>query len=196
MGLFLFVAAGILTGMLVSWRRAGKVSLAGAAFVRGLWLPVAGFLLDGLFSWFPAFALRFAAPITCASYLCILAFLYLNRAERLPALLMAAGSLSNFLVIACNGFRMPVSPRVLAMFPGLTAEAVYAEKARYFVAQDGAVLYVLGDVIPVPVRALGAMISVGDLLLGVGLLLFIVRVLTQTAPRRRGAADGREKAAL
>ncbi len=179
MSLFIFVLAGILIGVLANWRSGRRNSLEGVYALHGLWLPIAGLLLDGSFSYLPDFTLRHAGIITCTGYLCIFAFLYLNREKRFPAILMAVGSMSNFLVIAANGFRMPVSPAALAMYPGMTAEAVYAKKVNYFIAQHGANLYYLGDVIPVPLRAVGGFISVGDLMLGFGLLLFIVMVFTQ-----------------
>lgn len=177
--LFAFVLVGIVAGLVMNWRRGKKNHLQGVSRIRGLWLPLAGILLHGSFSFLPGFALRYAAVITTTDYLCILAFLFLNRQRKVPAALMASGSLSNFAVIAANGFRMPVSPAALAMYPGMTPEAVYAQKVNYFIAQNGANLYLLGDVIPVPLHGLSAFISVGDLFIGSGLMLFIMWVLTR-----------------
>ena len=177
--LFAFILAGILIGLLANWRHGKKNDFQGISRIHGLWLPIAGVLLHGSFSFLPNFALHYAGIITCTGYLCIFSFLFLNRKKKLPIAFMAAGSLSNFSVIAANGFRMPVSPASLAMYPGMTAEAVYARRVNYFIAQNGAHLYFLGDIIPVPLRTLGGFISVGDLLLGFGLLLFIVWVLTE-----------------
>jgi len=176
--LFIFILAGMIIGLVMNWRRGKKNTLEGISHLHGLWLPVAGLLLDNSFSYLPDFALHYAGIITCASYFCVLCFIFLNHEKKLPAVFMAAGSLSNFAVIAANGFRMPVSPAALAMYPGMTAEAVYAKKVNYFIAQNGANLYYLGDIIPAPLRTLGGFLSVGDLLLGIGLLLFIVWVIT------------------
>lgn len=176
--LAVFVLAGIVIGLVKNRVQGTHLSFSEVSKLRGLWLPIAGVLLDGSFSFLPKFALRYAAVITCTGYLCIFAFLYLNRQFKLPTALMAAGSLSNFLVIAANGFRMPISPAALAMFPGMTAQAVYARRVNYFIAESGANLYALADIIPVPLRRLGAFISVGDLVLGLGILLFLVAVIS------------------
>ncbi|NLJ30823.1 MAG: DUF5317 domain-containing protein [Clostridiales bacterium] len=176
--LFLFVVIGIIAGFVKNRVQGLHFSFSEISNLRGLWLPIAGVLLDGSFSFAPRFALRYAAIITCTEYLCIFAFLYLNRRYRLSCALMAAGSLSNFLVIAANGFRMPVSAAALAMFPGMTAQAVYARRANYFIVQGRANLYFLADIIPVPVRGFGAFISVGDLVLGVGIMLLLIAVIS------------------
>lgn len=186
--LFAFVLAGIIIGFVLNRRGGKKTHLQGVSSIRGLWLPLAAVLLHSTFTFLPGFALHYAAVLTSTGYLCILAFLFLNRKRKVPAALMAAGTLSNFAVIASNGFRMPVSPAALAMYPGMTPEAVYLQKVNYFIAQNGANLYLLGDVIPVPLRSLGGMISVGDLLIGFGLLLFIVWLLTQEEQVEAAAA--------
>lgn len=177
--LFFFALAGVLIGLAVNRGRV-RYALEGATRIHWLWLPVLGALLDSSLRWLPpGLTLPYAAPVTCAAYLCILAFLFRNRAEAVPAGMMAAGALSNFCVIAANGFRMPVSPAALAMYPGMTPEAVLARRVNYFVAVNGANLYYLGDVIPVPFRGLDGFLSVGDLLLGVGLALFLIAVMTR-----------------
>ncbi|MDF2632370.1 MAG: hypothetical protein K0Q85_966, partial [Caproiciproducens sp.] len=100
----------------------------------------------------------------------------------LPVLLIAAGTICNYSVIALNHFRMPVSPAALAMYPGMTPEAVYAKKVNYFVATNGAKLYFLGDVIPVHLKRVGGFFSIGDVLLGFGIMIFIISVLTKKHP--------------
>jgi hypothetical protein len=176
MTLFLFVLAGILIAAMRG-RKDRTFTPSQIVNAHALWLPVAGFLLHGLFDWAPSFALRTAGPLTLSYELCILLFFFFNRKERFPAILMTAGTLSNFAVIAANHFRMPVSPAALAMYPGLTPEAVAAKKVNYFIASNGSRLYLLADVIPLPLGKLSGFISVGDLLLGVGLMLFTARMM-------------------
>lgn len=180
--LFVFVIIGVLVGLMINWRRGVKNSLDAVNRIHGLLLPIAGVLLEGSFTYLPKLTVHYAGIITCTSYLCIFAFLYLNRTNRAAAGLMALGSLSNFSVIAANSFRMPVSPAVLSMYPGLTAEAVYAKKVNYFIALHGAKLYGLGDIIPVPLRFAGGFVSVGDLILGVGLVWFLIWLFTFKEP--------------
>lgn len=177
-----FAVAGILVGLILNALRGEKTTLSGIAQMRGLWLPILGALLDGLFSYAPSVAIRAPVLLTVASYSCVFIFLLLNRRYLFASVLMAAGSLSNFCVIAANRFRMPISPAALVMYPGMTPEAVYAKRANYFIATNGAKLYPLGDIIPVPLYGWGGFVSVGDLVLGVGLTLFIVCFLIQKRP--------------
>ena len=150
MTLFLFVLAGILIAA-VRGRKDRTFTPSQIVNAHALWLPVAGFLLHGLFDWAPSFALRTAGPLTLSYELCILLFFFFNRKERFPAILM--------------------------MYPGLTPEAVAAKKVNYFIASNGSRLYLLADVIPLPLGKLSGFISVGDLLLGVGLMLFTARMM-------------------
>lgn len=186
MTLVLFAAVGVLIAA-VQGKKNGAFMPAQIAQVRALWLPIAGLLLHGLFNWLPSLAGRAAGPLTVAYESCILLFLFFNRKKLLPVFLMAAGTLSNFAVIAANGFRMPVSPAALAMYPGLTPGVVAAKKINYFIAVGGARLYALADWIPLPLGKLGGFISVGDLLLGVGLMFFTARVMTRTGSPHRAA---------
>ncbi len=186
MVLFLFVLAGILVAIAVNRSRGVKSQYDNIADIRGVWLPVAGLLSELPFSYFPAFAAKIPWLFTGLSYLCIIIFLILNRRRWLAAVLAGAGTLCNLLVIVCNNFRMPVSPKALAMYPGMTAAAVYAKKANYFIAGSGTRFYFLGDVIPVPVPLIGGFISVGDILLGLGIACFTAMVLTQ---QKNGASS-------
>lgn len=186
--LFVFVIVGIIAGFVKNKVQGTHLSLSEVSKLRGLWLPIAGVLLDGTFSFAPRFALRYAPIITCTGYLCIFAFLFLNRQYQLPAALMTAGSLSNFLVIAANGFRMPVSAAALSMFPGITAAAVFERRVNYFIAQGRVNLYFLADIIPVPFRRLTAFISMGDIVLGVGIMLFLIAVISPKPGPKQTAA--------
>ncbi len=180
--LFIFALAGIVIGFAMNRLQGRKNQLQNISDIRGLWLPIAGVLLHLPFSYFPAFALQFAWLLTTLSSLCIVVFLILNRGRLLPVLFIAAGTVCNYSVIALNHFRMPVSPAALAMYPGMTPEAVYAKKVNYFVATSGAKLYFLGDVIPVPLKRVGGFFSIGDVLLGIGIMIFIISVLIKKYP--------------
>lgn len=177
--LFAFVLGGIVIGTAMNRFHNRKNQLQNLLDIRGLWFPIVGFLLELPFSYFPAFALQFNWLLTSLSSLCILVFLMFNFRRGLPILLIAAGTLCNYCVIAFNHFRMPVSPDALAMFPGMTAEAVYAKKVNYFIALGDVRLYYLGDMIPVHLPLIGGFFSVGDVLLGFGIMIFIILVLTQ-----------------
>lgn len=184
MTLLFFVLAGVLIA-LFRGKKSGDFSFSGLTEIHAVWLPILGFLLHALFGFAPEFARSIAPALTLAYELCILIFCWCNRAEKVPVLLMTAGTLCNFAVIAANSFRMPVSPAALSMYPGMTALEVAAKKTNYFIADAGTRLYALADIIPLPLGKLGGFISAGDLLLGVGLMLFTARFLERTARKER-----------
>lgn len=177
--LFAFVLLGILIGMALNRYHGRKNQLRNVSNLSGLWFPIAGLLLELPFSYFPAFALQFNWLLISLSSLCVFTFLIVNRRRWLADFLIAAGTLCNYCVIAFNHFRMPVSRAALAMYPGMTAEAVYAKKVKYFIASGEVKLPFLGDVIPVHLPILGGFISVGDVLLSFGVMIFIILVLTE-----------------
>ncbi|XOQ48358.1 MAG: DUF5317 domain-containing protein [Eubacteriales bacterium] len=175
--LLFFALMGILIAALLNFFHGRKNRYQNLAEIRGLWLPVLGLALELPFTLFPAYAAKAGSIFTIASYLCIFAFLFLNRQKRIPVSLIGLGAFCNFFVIACNGWRMPVSVRALSVYPDITAEAVYAKKANYFVALQGANFSFLSDVIYVPIPRIGGFISIGDILLGLGTACFIVQTL-------------------
>jgi hypothetical protein len=186
MTLLLFAAAGFAAAFFRG-RRSGGMCLSGLAEIRAVWLPVAAALLHAAFSLAPSFARNCPGVLTAAYTAAVLLFLFFNRRARLAAGLSAAGTLCNFAVIALNGFRMPVSPAALSMYPGLTAAEVAARKPNYFIAAEGTRLYALADIIPLPLGKLGGYVSAGDLLLGAGVMLFVLHFL---APRPCPAKKG------
>lgn len=97
-----------------------------------------------------------------------------------PAILLGLGTLCNYLVIAANSFRMPISVKALSVYSTMTPEAVIAQRADYFVATDGANFLFLGDIIYMPINVLGGFMSVGDILLAAGMFLLIVQVMVKT----------------
>ncbi len=179
MFLFVFVLIGIVISLAINRYYGRKNQFQNVFNIKGMWLPICGLLLELPFSYFPVFALQFAWLLTSLSSVCVFIFLILNRRRWLPVLLIAAGTLCNYCVIAFNHFRMPVSPVALSMYPGMTTEAVYASKVNYFIASNGARLYFLGDIIPVRLPLVGGFLSAGDVLLGFGIMFFIILVLTE-----------------
>ena len=181
--LFVFVLLGIVIGMAMNRYQGKKDQLRNVSNLSGLWFPIAGLLLELPFSYFPAFALEFNWLLVSLSSLCVFLFLIVNRRRWLADSLIAAGTVCNYCVIAFNHFRMPVSLSALAVYPGMTAEAVYAKKVKYFIASGDVKLPFLGDMIPVQLPILGGFISVGDVLLSFGVMIFIILVLTEKQPK-------------
>lgn len=99
---------------------------------------------------------------------------WLNRS--LPGFpLLLAGLLSNLLVISLNGGYMPVSAeaRVISGMPPLVGSAFYFSPMT-----NSSVLWILGDTLPVPhFIPLAIVLSIGDVLIVAGGVLFVLTVL-------------------
>jgi len=178
--LLMFVILGIVAGVLAKGKFSGLIEL------RGLWFPIIAFAASSVPGYAPGISLLPKAAIISLSYFCSLAFVVLNRHYFAAAVLSGLGIISNYIVIAANGFRMPISEYALVYYPDMTAKAVLESRADYFVAVNGeAELLILGDVICVPVPYLGGFISVGDVFLAVGVFILIISAMI-------GAKSGNE----
>ncbi len=181
--LLLSVILGLVFGLIKKGRLEKLVAL------RGLWLPILSFLATAVIGYLPEINLLPKIILTCFSYLCVIIFALINlRGSLLSCLLIGLGSLCNFVVIAVNSFRMPISEGALAYYSQMTAEAVLETRADYFVAVDGrANLLFLGDIICVPITGIGGYISLGDILLAFGVLFLIYFSMTRTQPSSKRA---------
>lgn len=173
--LLLSVVLGILAGML----KKGKLSRL--VRLKLLWLSILSFAATAILSLFPQAAPVPKALLLCLSYLCVFAFCFANRRFAAGSALFGLGSLCNFTVISANGFRMPVAESALEFYPDMTAEAVLERSADYFVAVGGqAKLLFLGDIICVPLPYFGGFISVGDIILAIGMFILILSSMTRS----------------
>ena len=117
-----------------------------------------------------------------ASYVLLVGFAVVNR--RLPALwLVIAGLLLNLLVIGVNG-GMPVSASALRTAGADPEGLVGAGAIKHHLMRPDDVLTPLGDVIGIP-SPIGAVVSVGDLLLYAGIAILVVAVMLGRAGENR-----------
>lgn len=113
-----------------------------------------------------------------ASYSSILAFCWRNR--RYPGLtLIGAGAALNFLVIAANGFQMPVLPRALQSLGIDPAEIDMSLNLGHRLMDGETVLRWLGDIVPVRIPGAPRQVfrpvpmSIGDFLEIAGTFLLV-----------------------
>lgn len=172
----MFLLISVILGLAIGF--AMKGSLHKLENLKGLWFTIAALVVTPVLGLMPEIPLVAKAILISFSYMCILLFAFANRKYPLPAALMGVGALANYVVIAANSFRMPVSPKALEFYAGMTAQAVLEKRADYFVATDGARLLFLGDVINIPIPVVGGFISVGDIVLSAGLLLIVAMMMT------------------
>ena len=138
----------------------------------------------------PELAGAWGLPLT---YGLIVAWLYRNWT--VPGLQVAAIGVSlNILAALLHGGKMPVWDGALVA-AGLSAQDLVgdpfhvlltARTAADFIRQGG----MFGDVVPIPIPILRDVVSVGDLLLWVGIVWAIVAAMTRVAPGRRAVALG------
>jgi MFS family permease len=123
-----------------------------------------------------------------AAYFLIFAFLWVNW--RVPGLQVAAvGIALNFLAVLLNGGRMPIWPAAFDA-AGFTPDAIAGDPFHFllpagttaeFVSRGG----IFGDVVPIPLPFIRDVVSIGDMLLALGLFWTIVYTMTRPeAPMR------------
>jgi len=172
------IPIGIVLGLLARGRLEGLATLR----LRWAWLAVAGLLIQVvLFSQAGNELVGDAAPaIYVGSTLAV--FVAVVRNLRIPGMpLVALGSLSNLVAISANGGFMPASAEALTAAgldgPGEHTNSVVLENPAFELLTD---TFAIPGSLP-----LANVFSVGDVLLGIGIVAVIV-----AAMRRRVPAEG------
>lgn len=169
--LIFFVVAAVPIGYLAR----GRLSNYANAPLDWVMLPALAFLLE---AFLPKLTGLIPLPLdlllciaVSAEYLLLALFVLANRRSR-GIKLLGLGCLMNFLAIAFNGFRMPVSP-IIHRFPDAAAMAETirsGEVIRYTLVGWDAPFWFFGDTIPL----LGGLASAGDLIMGIAIMLIII----------------------
>jgi hypothetical protein len=128
----------------------------------------------------PTISLWFSILILI-SYLLLSVGAWLNR--KLPGFkLFSLGMFMNFLVIASNGGRMPVSSKALEE-ANLSHYIAILESGykKHQLMNESTIFPYLGDVIPLhlPYALMNMVVSVGDLFVTLGMCLFFILTLTE-----------------
>lgn len=169
------LAAGVILGKLLGG------SLAGLGQLRIHWaaLAVAGLLVQVVLFFGPVAESvgAWGAPIYIGSTALVLVAVVRNLA--IPGLpLVAIGALSNLAAITANAGQMPASPDAMAIL-GKSTPAGYSNSA----VVGSPALEPLTDVFAMPpFLPLANVFSIGDVLIGVGVVIVIVTAM------RRGAS--------
>ena len=171
----------LLAAVLIGYVRGGRLSHYLDAPLRGIFLPVAAFLMEAAIPlWQRLFgaAENWLALEVLMQYALLFAFCGLNRERKLPMILIALASACNLAAMAANGFCMPVSPVIYenAVFASFIADVQSGRLCEYTLVDFGAPLWFLGDTIPITVLSPGVA-SVGDFLLGAGVFALIQNIM-------------------
>ncbi|GAB6928503.1 hypothetical protein JCM10914A_24860 [Paenibacillus sp. JCM 10914] len=113
-------------------------------------------------------------------YVAGMIFLWLNRDQKGFRSILV-GVFLNFLVMAVNGGRMPVS-----MNAAMVLDPIYIERlmdttatTKHFLMDASTRLSLLGDIIPLsPPYPRTQVISIGDIIMNIGIFLYIVNLMT------------------
>lgn len=160
----LWVAFVLLLSAVVGWLRGGRLKNLTDVRASAWWLLVVGLTMQLVANVLPTSLGNLATALMLASALPILAMIWINREA--PGMWIAGlGILMNFTVIALNQ-GMPVLPQAVEIAGGVSNPVL---EGRHIPMTSTTRLPFLGDLIPLP----GAVISLGDVLLAVGLGVFI-----------------------
>ena len=185
-----FVLAVLIVAIAVSYLRGGRLRHLADAPLRLSWLLFAGVAVQiGINlaagrGWLPDAGLS-GWSLLLLSQLLVIAFLIANR--QLPGTwLIAGGLLLNAVVIAANQ-AMPVDP---AAIRAIGMEGATVPPGKHTLMTEATRLPWLADIIPVP--PLRSIISVGDLVLGAGVLPLTHALMTPET-ERPDVSDDRAK---
>jgi len=173
------IPAGIVAGLIA------RGSLANLSAFKFRWAPLAiGGLLVQLVLFTPigdSIAGGLGPAIYVASTAAV--FLAVLRNIRLPGMVIVAlGSLSNLAAISANGGAMPADPGALAI-AGLDGAGSHTNS----VVLANPALQPLTDIYALPAwLPLANVFSVGDVLIGVGLVIVIVAAMRRATPAASG----------
>lgn len=147
-------------------------------------LPCAAFLLEasiGLLS-----KLLVAPPsewlgkLVCLEYLLLTVFIWINH--RIKGMdMLGAATLVNFIVIAANGFRMPVTP-IIYEYPNLfhfVERIQTGDLPEYVLVDWNGPLWFLGDTLPLGT----GLASIGDLMMALGVMIIIIDMMMAKPPK-------------
>lgn len=167
--LWLFVVIAV--SVAVSLMRGGKLSNLSEIYARGWWLLFVGLGMQTAANFVSTDQREIAVWLVLLSYIPLVTVVGLN--QRLAGMWIAGvGILMNFTVIALNN-GMPVLPEAFELAGGTIQNLTL--DAKHVILDGSSRLPFLADIIPMP----GSVISMGDVLLAVGLGVFVEDQLQQ-----------------
>ncbi len=161
----------IAVSVAVSLMRGGKLSNLSEIYARGWWLLFIGLGMQTAANYVSTDQRELAVWLVLLSYIPLVGVVALN--QRIPGMWIAGvGILMNFTVIALNN-GMPVLPEAFELAGGELKDLTF--DAKHVMLDSNSRLPFLADIIPMP----GSVISMGDVLLAVGLGVFVEDQLQQ-----------------
>ncbi|RQD74830.1 MAG: hypothetical protein D5R97_07160 [Candidatus Syntrophonatronum acetioxidans] len=164
---------GVMLAAIIGWLRGGRlenileVNLKGVSLI--FFALFIRFFTAGM-SKSIDFFMVYGGALQVLAYLLLFWAFWQNR-DRREIWLVGAGSFFNFLVIAANGGKMPVCPQAVSQV-GLSL----TETGTHVLLNEATRLKILADIIALPPPyPLPMVISGGDVILVLGVILFVQR---------------------
>lgn len=171
----------LVVSIVIGYLRKGRLSNYLEDPLRGLFFPIIAFGLEVAFGflrgWLPWPTHIWLGIAVTVEYTMIFSFIFLNR-KRKAFWVILVSSVLNFVVIAANGFRMPISPVVYnyTQFANIVERVSAGKMVEYVLVGWDAPLWWLGDTIPV-LWIFPGLASVGDLGLALGVFILIQEIM-------------------
>jgi hypothetical protein len=183
----MFMLWAIPVGIGVGWLAGGRLDGLSRLRFRWAWIAVAGLLVQLVL--FTPTGDRLAGSLGPAIYVgsTFAVFLAVLRNIRLPGMpIVALGSMSNILAITANGGFMPANPVALATAgldgPGEHTNSVVLERPAFQPLTD---IFAVPEGLP-----FANVFSIGDVLLGIGIVIVIAAAMRRPVPTGGEAARG------
>lgn len=179
------LTAAVILSLLIGWMGGGRLSRWEEARIHWLLLPIAALFIQHIaVSWipWPKTGSGFWGPaLLLLSYLMLGLFLLRNCRRTRTALCAGAGLLCNLVVIAANGWRMPVSTQAALRLSSQGLEALSSGAIpMYALASPETKLLFLGDIFYLPIPLLRGFASVGDFCLAAGVFFCFMAMMKPT----------------
>ncbi|MBT2289939.1 DUF5317 domain-containing protein [Paenibacillus albidus] len=177
------IVLGLIVGLIRGGFRYGLGQFGKLRIIGGLWFPVLlliQFALFALTERLPAIASA-SGFFFIAVYVAGLYILWLNRKNQgFP--LIFAGVFLNFLVMAVNGGKMPVSLEAASVLDPYYVDMLRSGTVatKHYLMDSASRLAFLGDIIPLSSPyPRTQVISIGDIVMNVGIFLYIQQIMVQ-----------------
>jgi hypothetical protein len=168
----MFVYA-IILALIIGFILRGSLKALGNVDVKGIYLVIIGFGIEAIMHFMVGYGTLKIGTITYLAnllmYILLFVFIYLNRKNTF-LLIVGFGFLLNAAAIFTNGGVMPVSHGAMT-YVSITQSA--SSEGLYKVIDSGTTLSFLCDIVPIRLF-LNAVVSIGDIISAMGIMLFII----------------------
>lgn len=162
-------------GIIMGYIFKGKLANLAHLKLNYIWLVIIGVILEGGINALLQRQIWELGVLTYTldliMYILIFAFVILNRNSR-EIILMGIGFLLNALVIFANGGAMPVSTQALEWVGKL---GDIADQGLYMMMHESTRFKLLADIIPISLNRIAFIISIGDVILCIGMIILVIR---------------------